>query len=238
MAAGNSVNDEIREQRQKLKGKPFKEKWAYFWEYYRVATFITLAVLLMGGNILYTILSQKDSAIEVAMVNTFLPQDADEELLSEDFLQYAGIDSKKMQTALYTNMTIDYEQISEMGMTNAQKLMAMVAANTLDIIICDSSYLEQGIDGQMFLDLRTVFPADLLEQYADKLYYADIPEDGVEEEVPVAIDVREAPFLFEGHNSAWFSVIVNTKRPDTCVTFFRYMMGLENPDAAAAEETQ
>ncbi len=238
MAAGNSVNDEIREQRQKLKGKPFKEKWAYFWEYYRVATLITLAVLLMGGNILYTILTQKDSAIEVAMVNTFLPQDADEELVGEEFLQYMGIDAKKMQTALYTNMTIDYEQISEMGMTNAQKLMAMVAANTLDIIVCDSSYLEQGIEGQMFLDLSTIFPADLLEQYADKLYYADIPEDGVEEEVPVAIDVREAPFLFKGHNSAWFSVIVNTKRPDTCVSFFRFMMGLENPDAAAGSELQ
>ena len=238
MAAGNSVNDEIREQRQKLKGKPFKEKWAYFWEYYRFPTLIILAVLIMGGDILYTILSQKDSAIEVALVNTYLPQDADEELLSDDFLQYAGIDSKKMQAAFYTNMTIDYEQISEMGMTNAQKLMAMVAANTLDIIISDDSYLEQGIDGQMFLDLRTVFPADLLEQYADKLRYADIPEDGVEEEVPVAIDVREAPFLFEGHRSAWFSVIVNTKRPETCVTFFRYMMGLENPDAAAAAGEQ
>ena len=32
MAAGNSVSDEIREQRQKLKGKSPKEKLAYFWE--------------------------------------------------------------------------------------------------------------------------------------------------------------------------------------------------------------
>ena len=34
MAAGNSVNDEIKDPRQKLKGKSAKEKVAYFWEYY------------------------------------------------------------------------------------------------------------------------------------------------------------------------------------------------------------
>ena len=27
MATGNSVHDEVKEQQQKLKGKPFKEKW-------------------------------------------------------------------------------------------------------------------------------------------------------------------------------------------------------------------
>ena len=40
MATGNSVHDEVKEQQQKLKGKPFKEKWAYFWEYYKIQTIV------------------------------------------------------------------------------------------------------------------------------------------------------------------------------------------------------
>lgn len=45
MATGNSVHDEVKEQQQKLKGKPFKEKWAYFWEYYKIQTLVIIAVL-------------------------------------------------------------------------------------------------------------------------------------------------------------------------------------------------
>ena len=45
MATGNSVHDEVKEQQQKLKGKPFKEKWAYFWEYYKIQTIVVIAVL-------------------------------------------------------------------------------------------------------------------------------------------------------------------------------------------------
>ena len=50
MATGNSVHDEVKEQQQKLKGKPFKEKWAYFWEYYKIQTIVVIAVLAFAGR--------------------------------------------------------------------------------------------------------------------------------------------------------------------------------------------
>ena len=53
MATGNSVHDEVKEQQQKLKGKPFKEKWAYFWEYYKIQTLVAIAVLAFAGNLIY-----------------------------------------------------------------------------------------------------------------------------------------------------------------------------------------
>ena len=52
MAAGNSVNDEIREQHQKMKGKSRKEKFAYFWEYYKVHTLVAILVLILGGSMI------------------------------------------------------------------------------------------------------------------------------------------------------------------------------------------
>ncbi len=51
MATGNSVHDEVKEQQQKLKGKPFKEKWAYFWEYYKIQTLVAIAALAFAGNL-------------------------------------------------------------------------------------------------------------------------------------------------------------------------------------------
>ena len=59
MAAGNSVSDEIREQRQKLKGKSPKEKLAYFWEYYKVPALIVLLVVIFGSDLIYNIVTKK-----------------------------------------------------------------------------------------------------------------------------------------------------------------------------------
>ena len=42
MAAGNSVWDEVKEQRRKLKGRPFREKLSWFWEYYKIHTLVVL----------------------------------------------------------------------------------------------------------------------------------------------------------------------------------------------------
>ena len=62
MAAGNSVMDEIREQHKKMKGKSLKEKFQYFWEYYRVATLVTILVAVFLGNLIYTVATAKDNA--------------------------------------------------------------------------------------------------------------------------------------------------------------------------------
>ena len=66
MAAGNSVSDEIREQRQKLKGKSPKEKLAYFWEYYKVPALIVLLVVIFGSDLIYNIVTKKAIAMEAS----------------------------------------------------------------------------------------------------------------------------------------------------------------------------
>ena len=63
------VIDDIRESQSKLKGKGFKYKFQYFWEYYRVATFITIGALILVGSIIKTVVTAKDPAFEAIMIN-------------------------------------------------------------------------------------------------------------------------------------------------------------------------
>ena len=44
-----AINDEIREQRKKLKGKGIRAHLAWFWEYEKVPTLITV---LVGGLVI------------------------------------------------------------------------------------------------------------------------------------------------------------------------------------------
>jgi len=62
--------DEFKEEREALKNADFKTKWDYFWEYNKTKVFIIgiFAFLIIGY--LYSVVTQKEDAIFVAMLNS------------------------------------------------------------------------------------------------------------------------------------------------------------------------
>ena len=56
-----AVRDEIREQRQKLKGQGFKAHWDYFWEYYKIHTIVAVCALIFIITIVRDITGKKPS---------------------------------------------------------------------------------------------------------------------------------------------------------------------------------
>lgn len=223
MAIGNSVNDEIREQHGKMKGRSFKEKAAYFWEYYRVHTLVIILVAVFGGNLIYTIASAKDEAFYAAFVNTYVNMELDQDALAADYALYAGIDTEEYEVLFETDMNVDYESMDTYSAANMQKIMALTSAQSLDVIITDDHYFERNLQDVLFGDLSDYLSPDTLEKYADKIIYADIPEDG-KGEVPVAIDVRSSSVLYPGQESAWFCVVSNSQRPQYVEKFLEFMM--------------
>ena len=225
MAAGNSVSDEIREQRQKLKGKSPKEKLAYFWEYYKVPALIILLVVIFGSDLIYNIVTKKAIAMEAAFVNMVTAEDFDSEQEAAGFVTWAGIDSKEYEAVFDTGIYIDYDGGDEYTAVNIQKVMAMISARALDVILADDSYLEQTADEGYYADLSEVLPEELLAQFEaeDKVLYRDIPEDG-KGEIPIAVDVRDSSFFLSHEVPSWFTVVINAEHPETAVKFLEYML--------------
>lgn len=225
MAAGNSVSDEIREQRQKLKGKSPKEKLAYFWEYYKVPALIVLLVVIFGSDLIYNIVTKKAIAMEAAFVNMVTAEDFDSEQEAAGFVTWAGIDPKEYEAVFDTGIYIDYDGGDEYTAVNIQKVMAMISARALDVILADDSYLEQTADEGYYADLSEVLPEELLAQFEaeDKVLYRDIPEDG-KGEIPIAVDVRDSSFFLSHEVPSWFTVIINAEHPETAVKFLEYML--------------
>ena len=225
MAAGNSVSDEIREQRQKLKGKSPKEKLAYFWEYYKVPALIVLLVVIFGSDLIYNIVTKKAIAMEAAFVNMVTAEDFDSEQEAAGFVTWAGIDPKEYETVFDTGIYIDYDGGDEYTAVNIQKVMAMISARALDVILADDSYLEQTADEGYYADLSEVLPEELLAQFEaeDKVLYRDIPEDG-KGEIPIAVDVRDSSFFLSHEVPSWFTVVINAEHPETAVKFLEYML--------------
>lgn len=229
MASGNSVNDEIREQHQKMKGKSKKEKLAYFWEYYKIHTIAAILILIVGGSMIYSIATQKDIIMEAAFVNTYLSNalemDTGTEAMASEFLAFSGADTQK-ETAVIDTMTISYESADEMSYANIQKLMAMVAARTVDAIIANEDYIDHALETGMFTDLRTCLSEEQFEEYDSQgmILYKDLGDDDTNEEIPVAIDVRSSDYMLSDEVPAWFIVVSNAKHPDKSLEFLDFLL--------------
>ena len=160
MAAGNSVMDEIREQHKKMKDKSLKEKFQYFWEYYRVATLVTILAIVFIGNLVYTVVTAKDSAFYAVFVNGYTDMDTEEYMAGFD--GYAQIDTKNYSTTLETNFTLNQDSADTYSVANLQKFAAQVAAQEVDVMIADPDtfqrYTDEGFLGGLneFLSEETL----------------------------------------------------------------------------------
>ena len=71
MAVGNSVGDEIREERRKAMGRMTpKEKFAYFWDYYKIHALVTVIVIIGASSLIYNYVTYKDYGFYATLINT------------------------------------------------------------------------------------------------------------------------------------------------------------------------
>ena len=226
MATGNSVMDEIREQHKKMKGKSLKEKFKYFWEYYRVATLVTILVVIFVGNLIYTVVTAKDNAFYAVLVNGYTDMDTEEYMAGFD--EYAQIDTKNYSTTLETNFTLSQDSADTYAVANLQKFAAQVAAQEVDVMIADPDTFQQYTENGYLGGLNEFLSEETLARYEDRLIYANIPDDDTEEEVPVGIQISDCALLQEtqayaGREEVYFGIVVNTRHTDNAEKFLEYI---------------
>ena len=67
------VMDEFKEERAALRNGTPKEKFQYFLDYYKWYVIVGILVLVSAGSIIYQMVTQKERAIFVALLNVYEP---------------------------------------------------------------------------------------------------------------------------------------------------------------------
>ena len=220
----HSMHDEIREQNAKLKGAPFKEKLAYFKEYYLKQTIVIIVAVILVGSIVYsTVTSPSDTAFAAYLYNN--TGDSSDTGLIDGFIAYAGIDTKESNAYIDTTMHYSPDGQNLDAYNMLEKSMAVVMSGELDVVIGDADTIEYFSRSECLHDITTVLPQDLLDKFQDKLYYAKLGES--DELTPVGIYVTDSPKLNEYHyytdGEPLFGLIANSNSLDNAVAFLRYL---------------
>lgn len=246
-SAHENIHDEINEQKKKFRDMTPKQKWNYFWDYYKIPTFIAIFVLFFAVTFTRDYLdSKKETLLYAALIgaNTM----TDYEQLSADYAEYAGIDLKENHVVFDSSVQPSAANYN-INMASTQKMMAMVSSGILDAALTTEEFLAPFIETGYFADLRTVLSEEQLAAYADSLYYytydpeaarKNAEENGLEYEEstgpygtlePVPIGIR----LSELHNlpadtlpqadEYIFCFCANSTHAEGAMTFLHYLEG-------------
>lgn len=175
MATGTSVNDEIREQRQKTKDMSLKGKFAYFWDYYKIHTIAVIVGIALVVSFVHQMAENKPYAFYATLINAAANEEnTDTSVLWEDeFLEFAGIDADAYRVCIDTTLSISADSNSQYEMAYRQKMAAMMNAGDIHAIVADTETFESYAHVDTFYNLSELFTKEELAPYADLLYYTD-----------------------------------------------------------------
>lgn len=219
-----SVADEIREQNAKLKNAPFKEKLAYFKDYYLKTTIIAIIAIILIGNLAYSMLTAPSDTAFAAFFFNDTGDSSSTELL-DGFVEHIGLDTKEHEA--YIDATMNYvadgsDYDAYMGL---EKSMAVISTGELDIIVGDADTIDYFSRSECFHDITTILPEDLLAKFEDKLYYAKLGES--DELTPIGIYVTDSPKLNQYYyyvdKEPILGFLVNSDSIDNAIEFLRYL---------------
>ncbi len=166
--------DDIKEQTRKAKDMTWKERFRYFWGYYKIHTAVVVAIIVFGVWIIHDMVTQREEAFYALMINAGgynMSRTA-----GDEFGEYAGIDTKEYEVVLDTSVNYNPENYSQDSYYNAMKVSALLAAGDLDVITCGDTLFYTYALNESFAPLEDVMTAEKLERYGLDIYYIDREE--------------------------------------------------------------
>lgn len=176
MSSQDSVMEEIREvQKKAFATMSFKEKLAYFWDYYKIHTIVAIVVIVFVISFINSYRSNKPFAFYAVLLNAAATEENHDTsvIWADEFQSYAGIDPEAYQVYFDTTITLTDGGGSQYEMANRQKMAAMMQIGDIHAIVADTETFESYASLENFYVLTDIFSEEELAPYADLLYYTD-----------------------------------------------------------------
>jgi len=139
-----------RTEKKKLKEMTLKEKIGYIWEYYRMHIIGAVIVVIVAGSIINGIMNPPVPAYAgVAFYEIYLGENF-EDILSR-MMNEALVEDTELEQVYVHSFLSGGDPSAEMAL--AQKLMAMLVVNELDLIVAELEMIENFITEDIFMPL-------------------------------------------------------------------------------------
>lgn len=224
-----SIKEQAKQERKKFREiQGFSKKAGYIWDYYRYLIFgiiIAAAFAVSIGNTIYRNIKYTQ-IFYCAIFNNYMTDDMLTGL-QDGFEAYYELDPES-ETMYFDSsyMLSEKEEDFEAAYATVQKIGAMVAAKTVDVMMGDEYTLAQYAEQSYFYNLEEILPPDVLDAVSGYLLYYT-GEEGLN--LPYALDISSSRLVQDKiiyTTDPVLGIVVNSKHPEVAVEFIRYAFGL------------
>lgn len=209
-----------------LRPLSWPKRLEHIWEYYKVHMIYIVAFVLVAA-IVVTGFTHKNKDVLLAgiLVNINITDSGYYYLHQEFFESQGGQDTGKVVELVETGFS-DLGQSNDLEADSraAMAVIAMVEGKKVDYFLMDKTAIKAVVAYDVFMDLREVFPGEMLLRWQDRLTYAQ-PEEG--EPYPIGIDISATDFGIDcllGQSPVYFCVASNAPRQETCLLIWEFIM--------------
>lgn len=242
-----------KEQWKAMKDKSFKERLAYFCQYYGIQTVALVVALAVVIGFTVNLITKKDYAFTGIFFGGQTHTSA--EVFLQEYAQAAGIDLKEYDLSIQSHLNIQMDQqVTQELYSSMQAFTAMVAARSVDCFAGDPDLILYYAYLEYAVDLRTVLTAEELSALAPYLYYVDrqliLQQDAANggladafaqrpdpqkpelmgEPVPVAISLQAATQAFQDAytfpGDAAICICASSEQAENALAFIRHCFAL------------
>ena len=158
--------EKMQLEKEKLSKMNFKEKLAYIWEYYKAVIFGIIAVIFIIGTIVNIHENAKYyDLVSIAVVDYAGLQDVSP--IEEDLKEALGTGDKYEKVSIDTSYSFG-ENLENADYNTLMKFTAVIAAQSMDVLICSQAVYDNYSKDDYFLDLSTLFDEATCEKYGIK----------------------------------------------------------------------
>ena len=205
------------------KKKNIKNDLEYFWMYYKLPFAAVLIVVMLVLYFLVTSLTAKDTALSVMLIDCHTEMNS--EKMAEDYMEAAGIDQKKYQVQIQTNLMFQGTDSGNYTMTSLSKFMSDIGSELLDVCGMLKDDFTKYDKSDTWMDLRECLTDKQREALKDRFLTAD---DGrvigiLADDLPV----MQADGCYSStETEAAVGIIYNTLHKDEAVKYLLYLAGV------------
>lgn len=246
------VSEYIRQAWASVKEQPPKQRWEYFWEYYKFPAIAVVLVIVLAIQGVISLVNTKDTVLTGVTLNCKLGVKAED--FWDGFYEYAGIDSKESEAAVYTDINLLTGQ-SKNNADAIQRIMAGIAIHDMDFIVGKDEAFRMCAysTGGMLADLRDFLDEATLAKLSDRIYYIDgavleeinkpvgeqvEPElltypdphkpEAMKDPIPVGINISGCEAFVKGYYlsgaTVYWGIVPNTIRADLVLQMLTYLL--------------
>ena len=248
-----ALADEIRKEKEKLKGASFRAKTRYFLDYYLERTLIAVAIMAVIALSLYFQMTAPETICTGVFLNCPLANTQKADALAEKYVTLRYPDSSDAVVTINTSLVyrLDDEQYISESYNTGQTLSAQIEAGALDFIVGDWKPMQVLAYAGLFTDLSTVLSEEQMERYEPYFLYIDRARQDayqnmewdqtgelgdlfndpakMEEPIPVFIDISHFGSIQDiySEETLVFAIAANTSNFEQALDFLSFLNEVE-----------